>query len=128
MLHIPVRAEFTSILLTLIIAIQLAACSSEENLSDAGTNTASSTLLTWVAPTAREDDTPLSMSEIAGYRIYYGQTQGDYLHQLEINDAYDNDIVSSELNLAAGNYYVVITAIDMDGRESAFSEEVLLSL
>ena len=78
--------------------------------------------LRWVAPVTREDETPIQLSEIAGYRIYYGTSPGVYPVQLNINDG---SIVQTTLNdMAPGNYYIVITTIDMDGRESSFSEMV----
>jgi fibronectin type 3 domain-containing protein len=68
------------------------------------------------------------MAEIAGYRIYFGDSQGSYMHQFEINNAYDSDVSSAELQLSSGVYYAVVTTVDTDGRESAFSQEVTLRL
>jgi len=106
------------------------------NLTDTGnvtgtsnvTDTGATVQISWVAPSEREDSTPISPAEIAGYRIYYGAAQGDYQYQIEINDAYDNDVDSNDLGLSTGTYYAVITTVDVDGRESAFSEEVTLSI
>lgn len=139
MLNILVRARFTSILTVLCITTQIVACSSSENLSGAGAGagtgtgtgnatTTPLTLVTWVAPSEREDNTPISPAEIAGYRVYYGNSQGDYPNRIEIGDAYDNDVDTNDLNLPAGTYYAVITTLDTDGRESAFSDEVTLNL
>ena len=130
MLNIPVRA-ITSIIYAIFITAQLTACSTEENFDGpgAGAATATGTIsiasLTWAAPSEREDNTPISMSEIAGYRIYYGTTQGDYQYEIEINDAY-NDV--ADIGLLQGTYYAVITTVDVDGRESVFSEEVILNV
>jgi hypothetical protein len=105
----------------IFIVLQLAACSTEENFD--GPVTMSIASLTWVAPSEREDNSPISLSEIAGYRIYYGTAPGDYQYEVEINDAY-NDV--ADINLLQGTYYAVITTVDVDGRESVFSEEVIL--
>jgi len=81
----------------------------------------------WVAPVAREDESPIAMSEIAGYRVYYGTETGNYSQSIEVNDAYIDEITLDEIN-TAGTYYVVITTIDTDGRESAYSEETVLNV
>jgi fibronectin type 3 domain-containing protein len=138
MLNVPVRANIYSILTVFFMLTQMVACSSEENLGGTGAGIGtgsvttptipSLTLVSWVSPSEREDNSPISLAEIAGYRIYYGSSQGDYPNQIDINDAYDNDVDTADLNLPAGTYYAVVTTIDTDGRESAFSEEVTLNI
>jgi VCBS repeat-containing protein len=78
--------------------------------------------LSWVAPVEREDGTPISMSEIAGYRVYYGTSQGNYTKQVEI--AGSSTMQATLSNLASGTYYIVVTTYDVDGRESAHSQMV----
>ena len=82
--------------------------------------------LSWTAPVEREDGTPISMSEIAGYRVYYGTSEGNYPNKLDIADSYNMQATLS--NLVSGTYYIVVTSYDMDGRESAFSEVVTKSV
>ena len=132
MLNIPVRT-ITSIIYAIFIAAQLTACSTEENIggadagagAGAGVTSLSLLSLSWTAPSEREDNTPISMSEIAGYRIYYGTAPGDYQYEIEVNDAYNAE---ADISLLPGNYYAVITTVDVDGRESMFSEEVILQV
>jgi len=81
----------------------------------------------WTAPVAREDESPIAMSEIAGYRIYYGTETGNYSQSIEVNDAYTDAITLDEINMA-GTYYIVITTVDTDGRESTYSEEIVLNV
>lgn len=83
--------------------------------------------LSWVAPAQRSDNiTPLLLSEIAGYRIYYGSAPGIYPNQVNINDG---SVVQKTMNnMSPGTYYFVLTTIDMDGRESAFSSMVTKSI
>ena len=144
MLNIPVRQNLSFLLTVTVITIQLAACSTEENINDTfteagiGTSTDTGTgnetttpaqsLIRWIAPAQREDNSPIAMAEIAGYRIYYGTMPGDYQDQIEINDAYDNDAAAEDFGVSPGTYYAVITTVDTDGRESAFSEEVVLNI
>jgi fibronectin type 3 domain-containing protein len=81
--------------------------------------------VSWIAPVEREDGTPISMSEIAGYRVYYGKSQGDYTRQVDIKKS---SVMSATLsNLVAGIYYLVVTTIDDAGRESAFSQEIIMT-
>lgn len=80
----------------------------------------------WSAPAEREDNSPLSLSEIAGYRLYYGTRQGDYLNTIEVDD---NVTWAYRItDLTAGTYYIVLTVYDVDGRESLYSDELVVSL
>ncbi len=81
----------------------------------------------WAAPAAREDESPIAMSEIAGYRIYFGTETGNYTQSIEVNDAYIDTIKLDELN-AAATYYIVVTTVDTEGRESAYSTESVLNV
>jgi len=83
-------------------------------------DTLSSVALNWVAPSENVDGTPLT--DLAGYRIYYGTTSGEYDGMVELNDPADTD---HTLSLASGDYYVAMTALDQAGNESAYSNEVL---
>jgi hypothetical protein len=76
--------------------------------------------LTWVAPTQNVDGTTLT--DLAGYRIYWGTASRDYTDSVEINDP---ATLSHTLVLESGDYYVAMTAFDAQGNESAFSNEVL---
>jgi hypothetical protein len=75
--------------------------------------------LSWAAPTARSDGTPLSMSEIAGYTLYYGSSAGNYSTSVDINDPFTTSITVTDLPV--GTYYFVMTARDTDGQESGYS-------
>jgi hypothetical protein len=76
-----------------------------------------SATLSWVAPTLREDGSPLT--NLAGYRIRYGSSPGSYPNLLQIaNPGITSCVIE---NLPAGTYYFVTTAYDSDGRESEYS-------
>ena len=110
---------FLKFLLALVVVLSLAACSVEESAGDAQA-------LSWTAPSEREDNSALSLSEIASFRIYYGTKAGDYQNQIEINDS---SATQGQLaGLASGTYYVVVTAVDTDGRESLYSSEVVITI
>ena len=76
-----------------------------------------SATLSWTAPTAHEDGTPLT--DLAGYRIRYGTAAGSYPNQVQISNPGITTCVIE--NLPAGTYYFVATAYDSAGRESQFS-------
>jgi hypothetical protein len=81
--------------------------------------------LSWTAPSQREDGKALSLGEIKGFRIYYGVSPGEYPIQIDIDGGNTNE---NTLNMATGTYYFVLTTIDMDGRESGYSEMVTKSI
>ena len=80
--------------------------------------------LAWAAPTTREDGTtPITSGEIASYRVLYGDASCDDLYDEFIIDATSGAAVTLE-GIAVGSYCAVVTAIDSDGRESLFSDEI----
>lgn len=139
------KHRFTSTLITLLISLQMTACSSEDILTAvdpdiySGTTTENGTgtttekennvptdiTLAWVAPTEREDNSALSLSAIAGYKVYFGTTQGQYSESLSINDG---SATGHTFNgFSADTYYFVITTIDNEGRESQYSTEITIT-
>ena len=135
------RQRFTSIIITLLITLQISACSSGDNstaattdinpdqstVTDTDTNRNSTTadvILSWTAPAEREDGSSISLSEIAGYQVFYGITQGQYSSSTTINDSTAVDYTFTDF--PSGTYYFVITTLDTEGRESQFSSEVVV--
>jgi len=80
--------------------------------------TTGSATLSWTAPTTRTDGSPLT--NLAGYNIYYGTTQGTYPNTIAVtNPSLTTYVVT---NLQAGvTYYFVIAAYDATGLESAYT-------
>jgi fibronectin type 3 domain-containing protein len=66
------------------------------------------------------DGSPLT--DLASYRIYYGTESRAYDSSVELNDPTST---SHSFPAASGEYYVSMTAVDTDGNESAFSNEIL---
>lgn len=77
--------------------------------------------LNWTPPTLNEDGSALT--DLAGYRIYYGTSPGTYSQQVTI----DNPSVSTHLveNLVPDTYYIVATAFNAAGVESRYSGEAI---
>ena len=78
--------------------------------------------INWVAPSEREDGTPLILSEIETYNLYYGSSPGDYLYSLDNAYVTTDSVYISDF--PGGIYYFVITTVTADGLESRFSEEI----
>lgn len=79
-----------------------------------------SAMLSWVAPTLRDDGSPLT--NLAGYRIRYGTSPGSYPNQLQISNPGITSCVIE--GLPAGTYYFVASAYDTNGQESGYSAVV----
>ena len=77
-------------------------------------------LLSWLPPTENTDKSVLT--DLAGYKIYYGTSTGIYKTPIIIN----NPGLSSFLveNLAIADWYFVMTAFNSSGIESSYSIEV----
>jgi hypothetical protein len=75
--------------------------------------------VTWIPPTAREDGTILTLSEIASYKIYYSTTSGTYTTYVTVPGA----LTTAQISLGAGIWYFAATAVDTGGLESAYSLE-----
>jgi hypothetical protein len=81
-----------------------------------------SALLSWTAPSTREDSSPLMLSELSGYKIYSG-TDPDALTLL--TTITDSSVTSyRDEGLSPATHYYAITAYDTDGGESVFSAVV----
>jgi PKD repeat protein len=80
---------------------------------------AASVQLSWQAPTTDADGSPLT--DLAGYKVYYGLRSAHYDVTLDVGNALSVAISGLIDGLT---YYVAVTAYDTSGNESAFSNEV----
>ena len=121
----------------LLIIAQLGACgggggsNSGESLLDSPSPLvskapASSATLNWTAPVARSDQSPLSLAEIGGYRVYYGTVEGEYPFRIDVNDGTAVEVVINDL--PTGTYYFVVTTYDTEDRESEYSKVVVKTI
>jgi hypothetical protein len=78
--------------------------------------------LSWTVPDTRTDGTVLAPNDIGGFRIYYGTTADDMTQHVDIKDGLATDYLITDLT--QGGYYFAVTAYDVDGLESSFSEIV----
>jgi hypothetical protein len=85
-------------------------------ISVLGTATGSATL-SWTAPTQNVDGSALT--DLAGFKILYGPSQGNYQNSITIN----NSGITTYLveNLTPETWYFVVTAFDTSRNQSDFS-------
>ena len=79
-----------------------------------------SATLSWEAPTTNTNDTPLT--DLAGYRIYYGSSATDLSQKVQLNGVGVQTYVFD--NLQAGTWYFAVMAVTNAGVESALSNRV----
>jgi hypothetical protein len=127
------QKSFLRIVLTVLAVMVMAGCVAKDGGSLAGVGdvtvsggdgggsgpSTGSFSLAWTAPVIRQDGSPMSLAEIDGYRVYFGDTQGDYPNSVDINDGAASTTTVS--NVPVGNYYIVMTTYDSGGRESPYS-------
>jgi hypothetical protein len=82
--------------------------------------TAGGTTISWQPPTENVDGSPLD--DLQQYRIYVGSSPQSYDQQIEVTDPRAN---SQFVALERGEYHVAMTAVDRDGNESGYSNEVV---
>jgi hypothetical protein len=76
--------------------------------------------LNWTAPTTRSDGS--SLTNLAGYRIRYGNALTDLRYLVEVaNPAATSQVLD---NLTAGTWYFTMTAYDVAGIESVQTNPV----
>jgi len=79
-----------------------------------------SVTVNWLAPEEQTDGSPLT--DLSGYKIYWGTSPGDYPNSWRVNHP---GVVTYVIeNLTPGTYYLVATAFDSDGVESEYSDIV----
>jgi hypothetical protein len=81
--------------------------------------TSSGALISWQPPQEKIDGTLLT--GLSGYRIYVGTLTQAYNQLIELEDP---TATEHFVDLLPGEYYIAMTALDTDGNESAYSNEV----
>jgi hypothetical protein len=79
--------------------------------------------LAWEPPAENEDGSPVT--DLTGYRIYYGSFSRDYDDEVTVNNG---NATGWTVALPSGEYYFAMTAFDANGNESALSNEVQRSV
>jgi len=80
--------------------------------------------LSWLAPEENTDGSYIT--DLAGYRIYYGMESGSLDRTIEINNVGLSTYVIDDLR--PGTYYIAATAFNQSSVESDYSNEVVKSV
>ncbi|MBA3564491.1 MAG: hypothetical protein H0W33_10905 [Gammaproteobacteria bacterium] len=80
--------------------------------------------LSWLPPMSNADGSALF--DLAGFRIYYGNRNGEFPFVIEIDNPGLTTFVVE--NLTPGTYYFATTAVDTAGAESSLSEVVRVTI
>ena len=105
------------LLVCIAILLGLSGCGGGSSSRSQGDGTA---FVSWTPPDENVDGSTLL--DLAGYRIYYGNTPGDYDYWITI----DNINLTSYMieNLGEADWYFAMTAYNSLGIESSYSDEV----
>ena len=127
--EISLKGTVQSVLLLLLITI-LGACGEKKDDAAAGSPdpvaadltcgvlASADATLTWTAPTTNDDGS--SLTDLTGYKLYYGTTSGTYSSPIDVG----NVLVCYAEDLTSGStYYVAIPAYNSSNIESYFSVE-----
>ena len=111
MMSLSSRCRFSA-LLAVAVFVMGAACSPAGSVS-----------LSWDFPTERSDGTPLT--DLAGCRVHYGIASGDYVVS---EDAGATNCATISGLQEDCTYYFAVTAYDVAGMESPYSEEATVTV
>jgi hypothetical protein len=75
--------------------------------------------LSWQAPTKNVDGS--NLTDLAGYKVYYGTSSRNYSQSVTVNGA---SSLQRTVSLSPGTWHFAVTALDSQGNESAYSNEV----
>ena len=118
MIQIRVRR----LILCTISAILFSSCVSSCGSGNVDTtNPDISRTVVWDAPSTGADGTALSSDGIGGYKIYYVTSSGNYTNSVDVGKV----TTYTPPNLSSGPYYFTVTAYDLNGTESDYSNEVV---
>lgn len=86
------------------------------SVTDAAAGTGTATL-SWTPPTENSDGTALT--DLAGYQVYYGQSQNNLNKTVTLNNASLSTYVVE--NLGSGTWFFALVAVNTHGTTSVFS-------
>ncbi len=114
----PTAGSFTTAALTEAATFVLTCAGSSDSTVSMVAIEVVDLTVTWIAPTQNIDDTPLT--DLAGFRIYYGTQSGVYTNTEDLPP----QTTSWQADLPQGSYFITVTAFDANDDESAPANEV----
>lgn len=121
------QKNISKTVITLIFVSMVSACgggsggggdaTNEDANGGSTTATTNSATIRWIPPLTNEDGT--NLGDLAGYKVHYGTSQGSYPNIVVVS----NNVTETTIdNLPGDTYYFVVTAHDVYGNDSAFSD------
>ena len=123
--HPTVFSTLTVLLLSLTLLITACGGGTSNEIGSSGNTATPSTVtatVSWTAPTTREDGSAMAITELAGYRIYYGISPTNTNIVVEINAGSTTERTIT--GLTPGTYYFKVSAYDTAGVEGPKSSVV----
>jgi len=122
------KEEMMALLCSLLLLIVLAGCGGGGAAPEGGgPQPAVPSSLVWSAPASNTDGSPLT--DLAGYKIYYGTEPGTYTASLSVGNTTSISLAALSAAVPSpGLYYLVVSAYDAEGNESAYSNEISRAL
>jgi len=127
-----IHYKIITIFLATFLFVILEGCGVSGGSGDKGTNggttnpgggTPAAGMLLWDQPTSNTDGSPIT--DLTAYRVYYGTTPGSYIASINVGNVTSVSLsVLSSTVPAPGIYYIAVTALDVTGNESAYSNEI----
>lgn len=77
----------------------------------------------WNAPTENQDGSPLT--DLSGYRIYFGAASGKYGAPIDVPGGMTSFVVE---NITPGTYYLAMTSVNSQGMESDKTDEITFEI
>lgn len=97
---------------------------SETALASVTVQVASAPVVHWQAPTRNVDGSALV--DLVGYKFYWGTTSRNYEGSARVNSPSWTQY--NPHHLAPGRYFIAVTAIDAQGHESGYSNEIRIDV
>jgi hypothetical protein len=77
--------------------------------------------VSWIAPSTYTDGSPIQLSQIKNFNIYYGkQNGGPYSNLITVGGSLNKVVITIP---STGTWYFVATTVDTDGKESSYSNQ-----
>ena len=75
----------------------------------------SSVFLQWMPPTINSDGTYLT--DLSGYKVHYGRSLNEFTYSVDVGSH-----TEAVINLEPGTWCFAVTAYDVSGNESSYSD------
>jgi len=116
--------KLISILFPLVLFTIISGCGQGDSVtfnSSDEENALGQVTLAWIPPTTNADGT-MPLNDLAGYKIYYGTSPGNYTVSIDVGNVATYTVTHL---LSGATYYFTVIAYDTSGNASEHSSEVI---